>query len=137
MSKPRNQSPLSDLKPLVSPLLQYTAAPSVLVCCPSNYLHQIPLHALELPDGTVLIRRNPVIYCHSLSVLRYNFFKPREFNQEGSSANPKQVAIFREGEKIEDYQTGRNNIRQLAEWFDVRPYLSNRATKSALLEVAP
>jgi hypothetical protein len=59
MSEPRDKSPLHDLKPLVVPLLEHTDPGSLLVFCPSNFLHQLPLHALELPDGTVFDPSKP------------------------------------------------------------------------------
>jgi CHAT domain-containing protein len=60
---------LKQLQPLVQPLAHLTKPGQTLVFCPSGNLHRIPLHALEL-DGDVLIRRNPIVYCSSLTALK-------------------------------------------------------------------
>lgn len=39
----------------------------LLVFCATGVLHSIPLHALFLPEDTPVIRRNPVVYCASLT----------------------------------------------------------------------
>lgn len=64
-----SQRQLRTMHPLVAPLATYTEPGQVLVLCPTRALHRIPLHALKV-DGRLLIERNPVVYCQSLSVLR-------------------------------------------------------------------
>ncbi|KAI9873232.1 MAG: hypothetical protein M1830_000675 [Pleopsidium flavum] len=64
-------SPLIEvLNRLVEPLKTWTELGQVLVFCPTKVLHRIPLHALKL-DKEVLIERNPIVYCQSLSVLQF------------------------------------------------------------------
>ena len=58
---------LYKLNPLVEPLA-WTKPGQTLVFSPCGNLHRIPLHALKI-DGEVLIKRNPVVYCSSLSAL--------------------------------------------------------------------
>jgi CHAT domain len=59
---------LRKLNPLVKPLAEHTRPGQVLVFSSVEKLHQVPLHAL-LVDQEVLIKRNPVVYCSSLTVL--------------------------------------------------------------------
>ena len=58
---------LYELNPLVEPL-DWTKPGQTLVFSPCGNLHRIPLHALKI-DGEVIIKRNPVVYCSSLSAL--------------------------------------------------------------------
>lgn len=57
------------LEELVRPLASHTLPGDKLIFCPTGPLHDLPLHAL-LVDGKMLIERNPITYCHSLSMLR-------------------------------------------------------------------
>jgi CHAT domain-containing protein len=54
---------------LVRPLAEHTLPGEKLILCPTGPLHDLPIHAL-LVDGQLLIERNPITYCHSLSMLR-------------------------------------------------------------------
>ena len=58
---------LYELNPLVEPLA-WTKPGQTLVFSPCGNLHSIPLHALKI-DGEVIIKRNSVVYCSSLSAL--------------------------------------------------------------------
>ena len=58
---------LYELNPLVEPLA-WTKLGQTLVFSPCGNLHRIPLHALKI-DGELIIKRNPVVYCSSLSAL--------------------------------------------------------------------
>ena len=58
---------LYELNPLVEPLA-WTKPGQTLVFSPCGNLHRVPLHALKI-DGEVIIKRNPVVYCSSLSAL--------------------------------------------------------------------
>jgi CHAT domain-containing protein/tetratricopeptide (TPR) repeat protein len=73
---------LKQLQPLVQPLAHATKPGQTLVFCPSGNLHRIPLHALEL-DGDVLIRRNPIVYCSSLTVLKAAFQSRKRYESRG------------------------------------------------------
>lgn len=129
MEKDRDNLPLQELKSLVTPLERHTDPGDLLVFCPSNYLHQIPLHALELSDGEVLIHRNPITYCYSLSVLKHNFLADSAPNEETTCSSFQEVALF--GDIAEDkpgpprfsFHAGRKAIQELGDWFGVTPLL--------------
>lgn len=55
-----------------APLATTTEPGQTLVFCPIGNLHRLPLHALEI-DGELLIKRNPIVYCSSLTVLNVVF----------------------------------------------------------------
>lgn len=63
----RSAALLDKLSPLVQPL-SWTRPGQTLVFSPFGKIHRIPLHALKI-DGEIVIRRNPVVYCSSLSAL--------------------------------------------------------------------
>ena len=71
LCQPENESPLRQLDQLILPLSFLVKPGSVLVLSPSGPLHSIPLHALRLPNGRLLIENNPVVYSPSLSILHH------------------------------------------------------------------
>lgn len=71
---------LRKLDPLVQPLRQVSKPGQVLVFSAIGDLHCIPLHALNI-DGEVLIRRNPIVYCSSMTVLNV-VFRQRKTHEE-------------------------------------------------------
>lgn len=75
---------LKQLQPLVQPLAHATKPGQTLVFCPAGNLHRIPLHALEL-DGDVLIQRNPIVYCSSLTALKAAFQSRKQYESRGGS----------------------------------------------------
>jgi len=60
---------LEKLEALVEPVLDHSNPDDTVIFCPTRALHRIPLHALT-PRGGLLIERNPIHYCQSLSLLR-------------------------------------------------------------------
>ena len=76
---------LYKLNPLVEPLKHLSKPGQVLVLLPFGSLNRIPLHALKL-DGEVLIHRNPIVYCSSLSALTVAFESRQE--KEKSATTP-------------------------------------------------
>lgn len=74
---------LYELNPLVAPLA-WTKPGQTLVFSPCGNLHRIPLHALKI-DGEIIIKRNPVVYCSSLSAL-VNTYRLRVQMEPQSSA---------------------------------------------------
>ncbi|ERF75709.1 hypothetical protein EPUS_01539 [Endocarpon pusillum Z07020] len=76
---------LRKLNPLVKPLAEHTRPGQVLVFSSIEKLHQVPLHAL-LVEKEVLIKRNPIVYCSSLTVLDV-VFKSRKAKIEKNKAN--------------------------------------------------
>lgn len=65
----------SYLDRLICPLDTWTNPGDLLVLSPSGPLHSLPLHALALPGGQLLIERNPIVYSSSLSILRHCFLR--------------------------------------------------------------
>lgn len=76
----KNLKTLYKLNPLVEALAFMSKPGQTLVFSPVGNLHRLPLHALQC-DGQTLIRRNPVVYCSSLSVLAAAFRARRAFEQ--------------------------------------------------------
>ena len=64
-----SRSKLDEMNPLVESLGHLTEPGDRVVLCPTQALHRIPLHALKV-SGQILIKRNPVTYTQSLSILR-------------------------------------------------------------------
>jgi CHAT domain-containing protein len=65
-----DEGPLRELDILIQPLGEFSNRDDLLVFCPSGPLHSLPLHALRLDpsgDGEILITRNPIVYCASLT----------------------------------------------------------------------
>ena len=64
------------LEQLVVPIKEFSQPGDLLVLCPTDILHAIPLHAIELKDDEdprrtrPIIERNPVVYVPSLAILR-------------------------------------------------------------------
>jgi len=64
-----DDSPLRELDKLVAQLDRVKRG-TTLILSPSGPLHSIPLHALRLPTGELLIEQYPVVYVANLSILR-------------------------------------------------------------------
>jgi CHAT domain-containing protein len=73
---------LQNLKGLIQPLKAATQPGDTLILCPTESLHRLPLHALQLinpnNENQLLLARNPVLYCHSLSIFRFCVFSRLE-----------------------------------------------------------
>ena len=80
---------LYELNPLVKPLA-WTKPGQTLVFSPCSNLHRIPLHALKI-NGEVIIKRNPVIYCSSLSALVNTYRVRMPMDPHGSTQSTAQV----------------------------------------------
>lgn len=82
------------LAPLIEPLRECSNPGDTVVLVSSGNMHRIPLHALSL--GTeVLIRRNPIVYTSSISILLNNFNRRTSHEQEVRDATlPWQASVF-------------------------------------------
>jgi CHAT domain-containing protein len=60
---------LSIINALVEPLGEFTREDDLLILSPTASLYNIPLHALQV-DGDIVLKRNPVAYVPSFSVLQ-------------------------------------------------------------------
>ena len=75
---------LSALDPLIAPLAELTKPEEHLVLVPTGVLHALPLHALQL-EGKLLIERNLVSYCPSLSILRQCISRQRRTGEQAAA----------------------------------------------------
>ena len=84
---------LRELDFLVAPLGEVSQRDDTLVFSPAQSLHRIPLHALQFPDGELVIKRNPVVYCQDLTTLRKSYWlnpikgEERKEHQKRSAPN--------------------------------------------------
>ena len=85
---------LQQLSPLLEPLSEVSKPGQVLVFSPTGDLHRVPLHAITI-DGETLIRRNPIVYTSSLTVLDV-LFKARKSHEQHriSTDQPFKAALF-------------------------------------------
>lgn len=84
-------------------------------------LHRVPLHALRV-GGEVLIRRNPVIYSSSMTVLNAVFQNRKAFEQK--SLNPYKAAIFGDPPS----QRGIEALGSTAKKFSIEPHTHDSFT---------
>ena len=85
---------LQQLSPLLEPLSEVSKPGQVLVFSATGDLHRVPLHAITV-DGEVLIRRNPIVYTSSMTVLDVLFKARRSHEQHRISANQSfKAALF-------------------------------------------
>lgn len=129
---------------LVQPLERRTNPGELLVLCPTDVLHRIPLHALNVKlvvDGqttdTPLICRNPVVYIHSHSLLRPCFWASKAVAESGIKINPFFVngAGYKEGELQRNYKAGHEMILSLSKQYSDMPALhSANAIKADFLD---
>lgn len=75
---------LRKLYPLVQPLKHVSKPGQVLVFSAVGDLHCIPLHALEI-DNEFLIRRNPIVYCSSMTVLNVAFRERKKYEEKAKN----------------------------------------------------
>ncbi|MEV0405679.1 CHAT domain-containing protein [Actinoallomurus sp. NPDC050550] len=69
--RPRPEALQDRLGALVAPAADWAEPGELVWLVPHDLLHQIPLHALSLPDGQVLAERHPVCYTPSASIMTY------------------------------------------------------------------
>ncbi|CZR62705.1 uncharacterized protein PAC_12602 [Phialocephala subalpina] len=142
---------------LVTPLGQRTNRDEVLVFCPTDVLHRLPLHALSMvaPDpkdpknvfSEALIHRNPIVYIHSHSLLRSCMKAAEHARYSLAAANPRFLSGIREAipkamalsvddqtQKANSYTAGRENIRALARRFGTTPMIDESASKKCFLD---
>lgn len=81
---------LYELNPLVEPLA-WTKPGQTLVFSPCGNLHRIPLHALKI-DGEVIIKRNPVVYCSSLSALVSTYRLRKQMEPPSSTRSTAEIS---------------------------------------------
>ncbi|KAK6339264.1 hypothetical protein TWF718_008686 [Orbilia javanica] len=131
-------APFRDLDFLISNLADFTRPGDLLVLAPSQPIHSIPLHALVLKTGnqsSILIKRNPVLYTPSLTILKHCLSrakKPREFKQEGIRC----AAVYEypptQSFKAAEQDMIKNNIEDLGKILHTKPLWGDDCTKESL-----
>ncbi|KAH7111195.1 CHAT domain-containing protein [Dactylonectria macrodidyma] len=129
---------------LVQPLQRRTELGDLLVLCPTDVLHRIPLHALNIQDivdgeltNTPLIHRNPVVYMHSHSLLRPCFWASKAVVELGTEIKPFFIngASYYKGELQQNYKAGHEMMLSLSKQYsDTATLHSAEATKANFLD---
>ncbi|KAK4097191.1 hypothetical protein N658DRAFT_510599 [Parathielavia hyrcaniae] len=99
------------LSRLANPLLRFSKAGDLLVLCPSETIHGIPIHAAKLrPEaGTgeplCLIERNPVVYTASMTITQRCMARatsPPDATATGNNSSNKILGVYRHPAPIRD-----------------------------------
>ncbi|KAL8732427.1 MAG: hypothetical protein Q9181_003962 [Wetmoreana brouardii] len=122
---------LRTLNPLVEPLTTITEPGQTLVFSSIGSLHRLPLHALAI-DGELLIKRNPIVYCSSLTVLNL-VFKKRKALEEKKASAPTNIISF-DASLFGDppSQPGKKALKSLAQMFSTSAQTGDASTSSNL-----
>ena len=117
---------LYGLNPLVQPLAGISKPGQVLVFSSIGNLHRIPLHALQI-DDEILIRRNPIVYCSSMTVLEVVFQARKAFEEESLASNrqPK-ASLFGDPPS----PLGKKALNSLAKKLSVKAHIGDAFTSS-------
>lgn len=126
----KNLKTLYKLNPLVEVLAKLTKPGQILVFSPFGNLHRLPLHALQC-DGQTLIRRNPVVYCSSLSVLTAAFRARRAFEQTLSQDQRRFKASVFGDPPSED---GKAALQSVGQVLQAKPIVNNNFRASRFTE---
>lgn len=129
-----------DLLGLVEPLLVHTQPGDMLVFCPTQNLHRVPLHAIdvEIDDNfQPLIYRNPIVYSHSHSLLRACLWNSQLSAESPSPLSPLAVNGVRPKLGDQVYTDAHKSIESLARLLDAHALQDASATKSMFVESAP
>jgi CHAT domain-containing protein len=113
---------LDSLTPLVAPLATLTEPEDLFILSPTGPLHAVPLHALKV-GGTLLLERNPVVYCPSLTILRHCVMR------HTTPKVPRSAALF--GDPTDDRPEAAALVAALAQRFATEPLLRNAVTCDA------
>ncbi|KAF9767121.1 hypothetical protein IL306_000364 [Fusarium sp. DS 682] len=84
---------LRTIDKLVTSLHNSTSEGDLLVFCPTNILHSIPLHALWVEDNMPVIKRNPVIYSASLTTF-WQCFRRSELTETISDLGWNMTGVY-------------------------------------------
>lgn len=116
---------LRELDPLIAPLAELSEPEELLILSPTGPLHALPLHALEIA-GAALIRRNPVVYSPSLSILRHCLAR------RGVYRDRRSMSLF--GDPSKDRPEAAELVNYLAQRFDTTPLVGSQVSRSAFTE---
>ena len=108
------------------PLATITLPGQTLVFSLIGSLHRLPFHALTL-DGKVLIQRNPIVYCSSLTVLDV-LFKARKCSELQETFNSRVFTASLFGDPPSPI--GRKALTSLAKKLSTEPRIGDESTSS-------
>lgn len=104
------ESAFRELDELVSKLQSCSKPGDLLVLSPTELLHSIPLHALRVPKDShsnggsmLLIERNPVIYCPSITILEQCVLRAQSRLGPSQDVPPVVFAVYEPQSQEEDY----------------------------------
>jgi CHAT domain-containing protein len=116
---------LRKLDSLIAPLAELSEPEELLILSPTGPLHALPLHALEI-EKTALIRRNPVVYSPSLSILRHCLAR------RGLHHDKRSISLF--GDPTRDRLEAAELVTYLAQRFGTTPLLGEQVIRRAFIE---
>ena len=120
---------LYKLGPLVESLVTASIPGQTLVFSLTGNLHRIPFHALRV-DGEILIRRNPIVYSSSMTVLDLAFKARRKAEEARLLTNtPVKPSLFCDPPS----QLGIKAYKSLATKLSVTPHTGDSFTSSNLV----
>ncbi len=108
---------------LIEPIRLWADEGDTIWIVAHDVLHHLPLHALRI-DGRYLIERNPVCYTPSASIMKFC-----RTNRKG-----KHESALILGDSRSNLPHAREEARAVARLFNTDPYLTERATKSLLVD---
>lgn len=117
---------LSVLDPLIAPLAELTEPEEHLVLVPTGLLHAVPLHALQL-GGKLLIERNLVSYCPSLSILRQCISRQRQ--TDGQAA-----ALTLLGDPSGDRLDAAQLVEYLSQRYLAKRFISDQVDRNTFIQ---
>jgi CHAT domain-containing protein len=113
--------------PLLSDVLPHLKDAKLVYFIPHGLLHYLPLHALEV-DGAPLVEHFPVAYAPSAAVLGRVIEQAEERATNGSGST---LVV---GNPTGDLPFAESEAQIIAQYFGVRPYLCQEATKDLVVE---
>lgn len=121
---------LYELSPLVTTLATCSKPGQVLVFSAVGNLHRVPFHALPV-EGEILIRRNPIVYSSSMTVLSLVFQTRKETENASLHAHrPFRAAVFGDAPTAQ----GQKSLKNVAKRLSVEPHVRDAFTSSRFRE---
>ncbi|MEO3858487.1 CHAT domain-containing protein [Acrocarpospora sp. B8E8] len=114
-------------RPFVAPIAEHSEPGDLLWIVPHDFLHYVPLHAVEI-DGQPLIARNPVVYTPSASVLPPCHARAAARHRLWGTA-----AVL--GDSRGDLPHARDEARAVAELFGAEAHVGRAATGRRLRDL--
>ena len=130
------KSALKPLRPLMTGVDEITDAGDLLILTPSAPLSILPLHGISV-DGQPLIERNLVIYCSSLTLLKYIILRSRQCEtiEDRSLKAAIFTAVYEEPGGEAEKDSILSSVTNLAEEFGATKILGQELTAAKFREV--